>query len=151
MADFTIGKLSRALKVRPDTIRYYERNGLLPEPSRSAAGYRTYGQVDVERVRFIRKAQHLGFTLREIATLLALRASDKARSTDVLAITEQKITETEARMVDLSRIKTALTSLAAECTVDIPAADCPIIAHLASLSVPAEAAVPADDGLRTLK
>jgi len=145
MADFTIGKLARALGVRPDTIRYYERNGLLPAPSRSAAGYRTYGPTDLERVRFIRKAQHLGFTLREIATLLDLRASDKARSTDVLAITEQKIAETGARMADLNRIKTALTSLAAECTVDIPAADCPIIAHLASISVPAGAAVPPTD------
>lgn len=134
MTYFTIGKLSRALGVRPDTIRYYERNGLLPPPARSSAGYRTYGDADLERVRFIRKGQHLGFTLREIGSLLDLRASDNATTADVLAITEGKIAEATSRIDDLTRIRSALTALADQCSIDIPIADCPILAHLASIS-----------------
>ena len=133
MTYFTIGKLSRALGIRTDTIRYYERNGLLPPPARSSAGYRTYGDADLERVRFIRKGQQLGFTLREIGSLLDLRASDTATTADVLAITESKINEATTRIDDLTRIKTALSALSAQCSIDIPIADCPILARLASI------------------
>jgi len=137
VAGLTIGAFAKAVGVRPDTVRYYERNGLLPHPARSSAGYRLYAESDLERVRFIRKAQQLGFTLAEIGLLLTLRASDTARAADVLDITERKIAESTSRIIDLNRIKDALERLAAECPVDAPVSDCPILAHLANTSAPA--------------
>ncbi len=137
MAGLTIGAFAKAVGVRPDTIRYYERNGLLPHPARSSAGYRLYAESDLERVRFIRKAQQLGFTLGEIGLLLTQRASDTARAADVLDITERKIAESISRIIDLNRIKDALERLAAECPVDAPVSDCPILAHLANTGAPA--------------
>ena len=134
MAGITIGGFAKAAGVRTDTIRYYERNGLLPPPARTAAGYRLYDDSDLERVRFIRKAQGLGFTLSEIAALLALRASDTARAADVLDITERKIAESLARISELSRISAALKQLAERCPVEAPVTDCPILAHLANTS-----------------
>jgi Hg(II)-responsive transcriptional regulator len=132
MAAITIGAFANAAGVRTDTIRYYERNGLLPPPARTAAGYRLYDEADLERVKFVRKAQGLGFTLKEIGMLLALRDSDAARAADVLAITEQKIVESTDRIRELSRISTALRQLAERCPVDAPTNDCPILAHLAN-------------------
>ena len=86
----TIGAFAKSVGVRADTIRYYERHGLLADPGRTAAGYRIYDARDVERVRFIRKGKHLGFTLKEIGTLLSLHSSDTARAADVLDITQRK-------------------------------------------------------------
>lgn len=131
----TIGAFAKAVGVRPDTIRYYERNALLADPGRTPAGYRIYDEHDVERVRFIRKAQKLGFTLKEIAVLLSLRGSDAARAADVLEITQKKIADLQSRIADLSNIKDALRNLADECPVDAPVSDCPILAHLAAVSV----------------
>ncbi len=134
MTGITIGAFAKAVGVRTDTIRYYERDGLLPPPARTAAGYRLYDDSDLERVRFIRKAQGLGFTLSEIAALLALRASDTARAADVLDVTERKIAESIARISELSRISAALKQLAELCPVEAPVTDCPILAHLANTS-----------------
>ncbi|PZU64004.1 heavy metal-responsive transcriptional regulator [Sphingobium sp.] len=130
----TIGAFAKAVGVRPDTIRYYERNALLADPGRTEAGYRIYDENDLERVRFIRKAQRLGFTLKEIAVLLSLRSSDTARAADVLAITTRKIADLKTQIADLMRIEAALTALADDCPVDAPVADCPILAHLATAS-----------------
>ena len=130
MATYTIGTLAQMSGVRRDTIRYYERTGLLPAPHRTAAGYRLYGDEDFERVHFIRTAQRMGFTLAEIGELLALRASDSARAADVLRVTQNKIKEGEARISELKAIKRALEDLAAQCPVDAPASECPILAHL---------------------
>lgn len=132
MGNFTIGALAEAAGVRRDTIRYYERTGLLPTPGRTSAGYRLYSDDDLERVRFIRVAQSLGFTLAEIAELFSLRASDSARASDVLRVTEKKIDEEEARISQLKAIKDALEALAAECPVDAPSSDCPILAHISN-------------------
>lgn len=130
----TIGVFAKSVGVQPDTLRYYERNGLLAAPERTAAGYRVYAQGDVERVRFIRKAQTLGFTLKEIAALLALRASDSARTADVLEITREKIAELESKVASLKAIRGALSDLARDCPVDAPVSECPILAHLADVS-----------------
>ena len=132
MAGITIGAFAKAAGVRTDTIRYYERNGLLPPPARTAAGYRVYSEAELERVKFVRKAQGLGFTLNEIGMLLALRGSDTARAADVLEITEQKILESSERIHELTRIRNALRQLAEQCPVDAPIEDCPILAHLAN-------------------
>lgn len=132
MGSYTIGTLAEAADVRRDTIRYYERTGLLRVPDRTAAGYRVYGERDLQRVLFIRKAQSLGFTLSEIGDLLALQASDTARAEDVLRVTQGKIREEEARIAQLKAIKNALEDLAAQCPVDAPVSDCPILAHIAN-------------------
>ena len=134
MAGLTIGAFAKAAGVRTDTIRYYERDGLLPAPARTAAGYRLYDASDLERVRFIRKAQRLGFTLSEIAALMALRVSDSARASDVLEMTRRKIAESIARITELKQISAALSQLAERCPVDAPVTDCPILAHLANTS-----------------
>lgn len=131
MSSMTIGALASAAAVRIDTIRYYERTGLLPAPARSGAGYRKYSASDLHRVQFIRRAQELGFTLSEIATLLSLRASDTARSADVLSLTKAKISASRARIAQLKKMKQALERLADSCPGDAPVSDCPIIAYMA--------------------
>ena len=134
MAGMTIGKLAEAAGVRRDTVRYYEHAGLLPTPERSSAGYRLYSPQDLERLRFIRTGQGLGFTLSEIGELLSLRASDSARAADVLRITLQKIDEAEARIAQLRLIKGTLETLSADCPSEAPTSDCPILAHISALS-----------------
>ena len=128
----TIGALAKAAGVAVDTLRYYERRGLLPEPGRTAAGHRIYTPADGDRVRFVRRAQALGFTLAETQLLLGLRGDDDARAGDVLALTRRKIEEQQAKLAELKRIEAALRQLAEACPVDAPAADCPILTHLAA-------------------
>ena len=112
MGNFKIGELAAAAGVGRDTIRYYERMGLLREPARTAAGYRLYDATDLERVNFIRSAQELGFTLEQARQLLALRASDTAHAQAVLDITLAKIADAD------------------ECPGEVPVSDCPILAFL---------------------
>lgn len=131
MTSYTIGALAEAAGVRRDTIRYYERSGLLRAPDRTAANYRVYGEGDLQRVLFIRKAQTLGFALGEISQLLALKASDAGKASDVLRLTLDKIRQEEARIAQLLAIRDALHNLAAKCPGDAPASDCPILAHIA--------------------
>lgn len=130
MASFKIGELATAAGVGRDTIRYYERMGLLRPPERTAAGYRLYDASDLERVNFIRSAQELGFTLEQSRQLLSLKASDTASAAAVLEITLDKIREAEARVERLTRIRDTLCELAEECPGDVPTADCPILEFL---------------------
>ena len=136
MGSYTIGTLAAAAGVRRDTIRYYERIGLMAAPGRTAAGYRLYGERDLERINFVRTAQRLGFTLSEAGDLLALRAAGSARAADVLRLTDAKIGELRDRVAQLEGIRQALEALAAECPVEAPASDCPILAHLAGGEAP---------------
>ena len=132
MAVFKIGDLAAAAGVRRDTVRYYERTGLLPNPERTGAGYRLYGDADLARLNFIRSAQGLGFTLAETSELLALKASDAARASAVLEITHEKIREAEMRIQRLTDIRNVLRMLADDCPADAPVSDCPILAFLAA-------------------
>lgn len=132
MATFKIGALAAAAGVRRDTIRYYERTGLLPSPGRTSAGYRLYGDADLLRVNFIRAAQDLGFTLAETGELLTLQTSDTASASAVLAITHEKIRQAEMRVGELNRIRTILEGLAADCPGDAPTRDCPILAFFSA-------------------
>lgn len=132
MGNFKIGELAAAAGVGRDTIRYYERTGLLREPERTAAGYRLYDETDLERVNFIRSAQELGFTLDQARQLLALRASDTASAQAVLDITLAKIGDAEARLKRLSDIRDMLRTLADECPGEVPVSDCPILAFLSA-------------------
>lgn len=123
-----IGALARGAGVNVQTVRYYERRGLLDDPRAKHDGYREYHNGTLERLLFIKRAQELGFTLNEISELLALRMDPDAHAEDVKARALSKIHEIDARMRDLKRIKDALTHLAGLCNGgQAPASDCPLL------------------------
>ncbi len=131
MTNLTIGKLAKACDVNIDTIRYYEGLGLLPPEGRTEAGYRVYNGESLNRLKFIRQAQRLDFTLEEIKELLNLRVSDNAKCADVRQQAEAKITLVEAKEKELKKIKKALKELASACSKgDAPASECPILEKL---------------------
>jgi MerR family mercuric resistance operon transcriptional regulator len=122
-----IGQVARAAGVNIETIRYYERCGLLSDPGRRESGYRAYPPEIVERVQFIKRAQQLGFTLREISGLLALRVDDRATCDQVRTQAEAKLAEIDARIADLQRLRNALASLAAACVHGGPTGECQLL------------------------
>ena len=123
-----IGQLARQGGVGIDTVRYYERNGLLAPRSRLASGYRRYGDIEPARLRFIRRAQGLGFTLKEIKQLLALSAQrDVGR---VKRSAQTKLLDVQARIAALERMRDGLAKLIAACPGHGRAADCPILRAL---------------------
>lgn len=127
----TIGKIAGLTKVTRDTLRYYEREGLIRPSAKSNAGYRLYGRDAVRRVRFIKEAQHCGFTLTEIRQLLALRASDAACCCDVRRVAVEKKLELEAKIKAMSNMSKALDHLIVACTNGKHSLDdCPILAAL---------------------
>jgi MerR family mercuric resistance operon transcriptional regulator len=123
-----IGALAQAAEVGIETIRYYQRRGLLNEPQRPARGQRAYPAHYVERVRFIKRAQRLGFSLDEIATLLTLDSGTGHARAHALAT--NRIMEIEARIADLSAMREALADLARQCERTRGKVACPIIATL---------------------
>lgn len=128
----TIGKLANRGGVNVQTIRYYERSGLLPAPSRTASGYRLYADDAVRRLSFIRQAQFLGFSLSEIQELLSLRMESGTTCADIRQRAQHKIVAVDRKIEDLRRIKSALTKLAAACRGNGPTSDCPILEALES-------------------
>lgn len=110
-----IGELAERADVNVQTVRYYERRGLLPEPDRKPSGYRVYGEEDVHRLRFILQAKALGFTLTEIDELLALRVDPRRTAEDVRQRAEEKIADVETKIRDLRRIRRALSQLVERC------------------------------------
>lgn len=129
MRPITIGGLARAAGVGVETIRFYEREGLLSEPPRTESGYRQYDPEAVERLGFIRRAKALGFSLGEIRELLGLAepAGDRAR---VKALTEHKLAEIERRIDELRRMRQALSELDRQCSGHGPVEGCPIVEAL---------------------
>jgi len=123
----TIGQVASAADVNVQTIRYYERRGLVPTPRRTAAGYRQYTDDAVARLRFIKHAQELGFSLQEIQELLGLRVRHGAACDTVERKTRKKIEVVQQRIRHLQRMKRTLERLAAACEVRRPTADCPIL------------------------
>lgn len=123
----TIGKVARLAGVGIETIRFYEREGLIADPPRKASGYRQYGPVTVSRLRFIQQARVLGFSLKEIKELLFLRLDPGTTCDNILGRAEEKILEIEERIQTLQRMKKALESLAKACPGRGPVAKCPII------------------------
>ena len=128
----TISKLASRGGVNVTTIRYYERRGLLPKPSRTASGYRLYADDAERRLRFIRKAQLLGFSLVEIRDLLSLRMKPDTTCADIRMHAKEKITAVDRKIADLQRIKNALTKLASACRGKGPTSECPILDALDS-------------------
>ncbi len=128
----TISKLASRGGVNVTTIRYYERRGLLPRPSRTASGYRLYADDAVRRLRFIRQAQLLGFSLTEVQDLLSLRTQSDTTCADIRMRAKEKITAIDRKIADLQRIKSALTKLASACRGKGPTSECPILDALES-------------------
>ncbi|MBX5460078.1 MAG: MerR family transcriptional regulator [Steroidobacteraceae bacterium] len=127
-SSISIGALARRAGVGVDTVRYYERAGLLAPRTRLPSGYRRYSELEVARLRFIRRAQALGFTLREVRELLGLSARrDVAR---IKRSAQAKLADVEARIADLQRIRDGLAQLIAACPGHGRAADCPILRSL---------------------
>ena len=122
----TIGRMAEQAGVGIDTVRFYERRGLLPEPRRTAAGYRLYGEDSINRIRFVRRAKRLGFTLDEIENLLKLQ-DQGGRKSEVKEITTRKLQQIDAKIADLSRMRTVLKTLATECSGRGNVSSCPII------------------------
>ena len=114
METLTTSQVAARADVNLDTVRYYEKRGLVPEPSRTPAGYRQYGPEHVAHIRFIRRAQDLGFTLEEIRELLGLRVVPGAGD-EVREKTAEKVQEVDARIRDLQRIRAKLLELASAC------------------------------------
>jgi len=130
MKPWTIGEVARQAGVGVETVRFYERQGLLEEPERRASGYRQYDQEAVAVLRFIRRAKELGFTLKEIQGLLALRLDASATRTEVRAQATAKVADIEARIADLQRMRDVLTKLIKKCHGDGAATSCPILEAL---------------------
>ena len=131
MADqiaFTIGDVAEAAGVGVETVRYYERRGLVPQPGRAMGAYRRYGMDHVDRIRFVKRAQALGFSLEEVVSLLELEdGTDRRR---IRRIAAARLKDTRRRIADLRRIERALSHLLHECETHAKSPRCPIIAAI---------------------
>ncbi|MCD7098426.1 heavy metal-responsive transcriptional regulator [Stenotrophomonas sp. MMGLT7] len=127
---FTIGALARQSEVAIDTIRYYEREGLLPLPQRRASGYREYDARAVERVRFIRRAKGLGFSLREIGDLLELQGDREHGVEGIKQRAGKRLDELDRRIARLTETRDALARLVDECPGGGEPECCPILADI---------------------
>jgi MerR family mercuric resistance operon transcriptional regulator len=126
---FTIAGLANAAAVNVETVRYYQRRGLMPEPSRPPGSIRRYASTDAERLRFIKRAQAMGFTLEEIKNLLSLRVRRSCRATRALAAA--KLSLVEARIEELRQLRNGLVELVAACDANAQESCCPMIERLA--------------------
>lgn len=130
MQVLTIGQFAQKAQVHVETVRYYERRGLLPAPARRWSGYRQYSQDDVTRLQFIKRAQKLGFSLKEIAELLSLRVDPHTTCDDVRQRATTKLTDIEAKIQTLETMRKALKKLIASCSGRGPTTECPILEAL---------------------
>lgn len=130
MKKLMIGGLAKEANVNVETIRYYERRRLLPEPMRTRAGYRIYPADAVRRLHFVKRAQELGFSLKEIKELLGLRVRPGSTSADIRKRAEVKIADIDKRIHTLQAMKKSLTQITNACSGCGPVSDCPILDSL---------------------
>jgi MerR family copper efflux transcriptional regulator len=130
MQNLKTGDLAKQAGVNVETLRFYERKGLLPKPPRRLSGYREYPVESVRRIRFIKRAQELGFSLKEIQELLTLKVRSGVTCAEVREKAEQKVADVRQKIADLKAIEKALHKLTATCSGRGPATDCPILDHL---------------------
>ncbi|TMF45309.1 MAG: MerR family transcriptional regulator [Chloroflexi bacterium] len=123
----SIGQVAHRAGVGVETVRFYERQGLLEEPPRRASGYRQYSEQVIKRLHFIKRAQKLGFSLKEITELLLLRVDGQTSCEEVKGRTEAKIAEVEQKLLELQRMRQALLQVATLCTGQGPASACPML------------------------
>ncbi len=128
LRNLTIGAFAKAGGVNVETIRFYQRRGLLTEPDRPYGGVRRYGRADVERVRFVKSAQRLGFSLDEVAQLLKLE--DGTHCSEAAELAAARLTDVRARLAGLMRMESALSNLVSECGRQQGNVSCPLIASL---------------------
>ena len=128
--ELTIGRLADEAGVNVETIRYYQRRGLMAEPNRPASGHRRYPPDAIRRVRFIKRAQLLGFTLDEVGSLLELDEAGTCAETREL--TARKLQVIEKKLADLKAMRKALTALLRQCAAGATKGNCPIIHALAA-------------------
>jgi MerR family mercuric resistance operon transcriptional regulator len=133
----TIGKLARAAGVGVETVRYYQRCGLLPVPERAHGTIRQYSQQSLQRLHFIRRAQSLGFTLEEVRVLL--KQNDGGSCGRARALAEQKLGLVEERLKDLERLRVELKGLIGQCHANDNVASCPLIETLSASMKPEQA------------
>jgi MerR family transcriptional regulator, copper efflux regulator len=126
-AEMRIGELAERTGASVQTVRYYERRGLLPEPDRMRSGYRIYDESDLLRLRFILRAKDLGFTLSEIRELLDLRVDPSRTADDVRELAQEKIADVDARMRDLRRIRRVLGQLVEACAARRGQEECALL------------------------
>lgn len=129
---YTIARLASAAGVHVETIRYYQRLKLAPEPPRPLGGIRRYGEADADRLRFIKRAQAMGFTLEEIRSLITLQARRSCRATRDLAAT--KLHMVDARIRELRHLRKELAGLIADCDANTQDTKCPVIQRLTTSS-----------------
>jgi MerR family copper efflux transcriptional regulator len=133
MGPITIGTLARLADVNVETIRYYERRGLIEQPDRPDGGFRRYAPQLVDRISFIKRAQELGFTLKEVTELLLLRVDPNSSCEDVRYQTMAKIEDITSRIETLQRMRKSLIKLAEACDRKAPTSECPILEALGSI------------------
>ncbi len=137
MADMTIGKAAQAAGAGVETLRFYERKGLIDQPPKPlSGGYRIYPSETIDRIRFIRQAQELGFSLREIEELLSLRADPSSDCTQVRARAEAKLDEVNRKVAQLARIRAGLEHVIAACPGQGALEGCSIMEALERPGVP---------------
>jgi MerR family copper efflux transcriptional regulator len=130
MNQLTIGKLALEAGVNVETIRYYQRRRLLSKPQRPAAGFRSYTEQDLQRIRFIKRAQELGFSLKEIQELLNLRVDSRSACAQVESKADRKIQDIDGKIKSLKQIRGALLKLKNSCQSTAPLAGCPVLEAL---------------------
>jgi len=130
MKHLTIGQVAKRAGIGVETVRFYEREGLLEEPQRRPSGYRQFEEGVVSRLRFIRRAKELGFTLKEIKELLSLKLDPQTTCADVKGQAEAKIADIEGKIESLRRMKQVLVKLAKACSGRSETRDCPILEAL---------------------
>ena len=130
MGKISIGKLANQAKVNIETIRYYERRGLIAAPPRNKSGHRQYSTEAVRRTEFIKRCQSLGFSLNEIQDILELRMTQQSTCADMKLRVTEKLATVEKKLNELIQIRDALTRLEKKCTGSGPIGKCPILEEL---------------------
>ena len=130
MEKFSIGELAKQANVNIETIRYYERRGLISEPPRNKSGHRQYSHEAVKRTDFIKKCQTLGFSLKEIEEILELRVTSESTCADMKSRVTEKLTDVDRKMNELALIRDALSRLQKKCSGKGPIGSCPILEEL---------------------
>jgi MerR family copper efflux transcriptional regulator len=135
MERLTIGQLAELAQVPIETLRYYERQGLIAPPPRSVSNYRLYPEDAVRQVRFIKRAQALGFSLKDIKELCSILATPEARCSEIRQRAAAKIEAIEGKIDSLTAMKSALSKLVNECPGEGSLAECPILESLETMEV----------------
>ncbi|MFS1513741.1 Hg(II)-responsive transcriptional regulator [Chengkuizengella sp. SCS-71B] len=128
--NYRAGEIAKACLINKETLRYYERVGLIPEPPRSKSGYRLYQESTIQRIQFIKKLQGLDFSIKEIDKMLGIIDKDNLKCRDMYEFTSQKISDIEQKMKELMKAKSLLEELKQRCPDEKEMFECPIVDSL---------------------